>query len=127
MNLLAVDDNLDILEALSDFCYLQSIECEVASDGLQGLFKIQEKEYDLILLDIEMPDYSGFDILNQLKKQGVLPKNIVVITATGLKINDFDDYYEVGVKEVLSKPIQLSNLDKVITKYGSTLKKKRSP
>lgn len=122
-----MDDNLDILEALSDFCYLQSIECEVASDGLQGLFKIQEKEYDLILLDIEMPDYSGFDILNQLKKQGVLPKDIVVITATGLKINDFDDYYEVGVKEVLSKPIQLSNLDKVITKYGSTLKKKRSP
>ena len=121
-----MDNNTDILEALSDYCYLQSIECEVAGDGLQGLSKIQEKEYDLILLDIEMPNYSGFDILNQLKKQGVLNKNIVVITATGLKINDFDDYCEVGVKEVLPKPIQLSHIGKIITKYGSTLKKNLS-
>jgi two-component system, OmpR family, response regulator len=121
LNILAVDNNIDILEALSDYCYLQSIECEVTSDGLEGLSKIQENEYDLILLDIEMPNYTGFDVLNQLKKQGVLNKNIVVITATGLKINDFDDYYEVGVKEVLPKPIQLSHIDKVITKYGYTL------
>ena len=75
-----MDNNSDILEALSDYCCLQSIECEVASDGLQGLSKIQEKEYDLILLDIEMPNYSGFDILNELKKQGVINKIIIVIT-----------------------------------------------
>jgi len=125
LNILAVDNNHDILEALSDYCYLQSIECEVANDGLQGLSKIEEKEYDLILLDIEMP-YSGFDVLNQLKKQGVINKNIVVITATSLKINDFSDYYEVGVKEVLSKPIQLSHIGKVITKYGRTFKKSLS-
>ena len=121
-----MDNNLDILEALSDYCYLKSIECEVASDGLQGLSKIQEKEYDLILLDIEMPNYSGFDVLNQLKKQGVLNKNIVVITATGLKINDFNDYYEVGVKEILPKPIQLSHIGKVITKYRHTFKRSLS-
>ncbi len=117
MNILAVDNNSDILEALYDYCCLHRIECEVASDGLQGLSKIQEKKYDLILLDIEMPNYSGFDILNQLKKQGVLNKIIVVITATGLKINDFNGYYEVGVKEVLTKPIPLSQIDKVIAKY----------
>ena len=117
MNILAVDNNSDILEALSDYCCLQSIDCEVASDGIQGLSKIQEKEYDLILLDIEMPNYSGFDILNQLKKQGVINKIIIVITATGLKINDFNDYYEVGVKEVLPKPIPLSQIDEIIAKY----------
>ena len=123
MNILVVDNNLDILEVLSDYCYLESIECEVANDGLHGLSKIQEKEYDLILLDIQMPDYSGFDVLNELKKRGVINQNIVVITARDLKINDFNDYYEVGVKEVLSKPIQLSHIDKVITKYRHTLKK----
>ena len=47
----------------------------------------------------------------------------MVITATDLKIKDFDDYYEVGVKEVLSKPTQLCMIDKVITKYGGRLKK----
>ena len=47
----------------------------------------------------------------------------MVITATDLKIKDFDDYYEVGVKEVLSKPTQLCMIDKVITKYRGRLKK----
>ena len=120
---MTVDNNIDLLEALSDYCYLKSIECDVASSGLQGLFKMQEKEYDLILLDIAMPEYSGVDILHQLKKQGVRNKNIVVITATDLKIKDFDDYYEVGVKEVLSKPTELWMIDKVMTKYRGRLKK----
>ncbi|HKR72537.1 MAG TPA: response regulator [Candidatus Nitrosocosmicus sp.] len=120
---MTVDNNVDLLEALSDYCCLESIECDVASNGLQGLFKMQEKEYDLILLDIAMPEYSGVDILHQLKKQGVRNKNIVVITATDLKIKDFDDYYEVGVKEVLSKPTELWMIDKVMTKYRGRLKK----
>lgn len=114
---MAIDDSADILDAISDFCYLQNVDCEIINQGLQGLFKIQKKEYDLILLDIAMPEYTGFDILDQLKKQGVRGKNVVVMTATNLKKEDFVDYGEVSVKEVLHKPVKLSQLEKIIKKY----------
>lgn len=127
MNLLAIDDSGDTLEAISDYCNLEGVECEVTREGLQGLFKIQKKEYDLILLDIAMPEYSGFDILDQLKKQGVRDKNLVVVTATNLKIENFSDYNEVGIKEVLNKPVKLSHLDKLVKKYIRSSKKTHLP
>ena len=48
-----------------------------------------------------MPDYSGFNILKQLKKQSVQHKSIVILTGWNVKPEDFDDYLEVGVKEIL--------------------------
>ncbi len=61
-----------------------------------------------------MPEYTGFDILRQLKKQNVRHKCIVIITAVNLKMEDFSDYMDVGVKEILKKPIGLDCLDEVL-------------
>ncbi|VFJ14380.1 response regulator [Candidatus Nitrosocosmicus franklandus] len=122
MNLLAIDDSSDTLEAISDYCNIEGVKCKVASEGLQGLLEIQKQEYDLILLDMAIPEYSGFDILDQLKKQGVREKNLVVITAAKLDMDNFSDYKEVGIKEVLHKPISLDQLDELIDKYSKARK-----
>lgn len=122
MNLLAIDDSSDTLEAIADYCNIEGVKCKVASEGLQGLFEIQKQEYDLILLDMAIPEYSGFDILDQLKKQGVREKNLVVITAAKLEMDNFSDYKEVGIKEVLHKPISLGQLDELIYKYSKARK-----
>lgn len=122
MNLLAIDDSDDTLNAISDYCAFHNIVCEVTSQGLRGLFMIQKKEYDLILLDVAMPGYTGFDILDQLKKQGVYDKNIVVITAARLILKDFTDYIDVGVREILHKPVELDHLNKVIKKYDNSVR-----
>ena len=117
MNILTVDDHADTNEAVNDYCNMHGIGCKVAHQGRQGLFEIQKRDYDLILLDIAMPDYTGFDILKQLKKQGVRHKRIVVLTGWNVKREDFDDYSEVGVKEILKKPIGLDCLDNVVNSY----------
>ncbi len=117
MNLLAIDDNVDTTEAVTDYCRIQGIDCKVANRGQQGLFEIQKQEYDLILLDIAMPEYTGLDILIQLKKQGVRYKTIVILTACCSKIEDFKDYSEVGVREVVKKPVGLDRLDNVVKSY----------
>ena len=114
LDLLTIDDHADTNEAVNDYCKMRGIGCKVASRGRQGLFEIQKRDYDLILLDIAMPDYSGFDILKQLKKQGVQHKSIVILTGWNVKPKDFDDYLEVGVKEILKKPIGLDRLDNVV-------------
>ncbi len=96
---------------------MQGISCTVANDGQQGLFEIQKREYDLILLDIAMPEYTGFDILSQLQRQGVPHKTIVVLTAWHVKEEDFKDYKDVGVKEILKKPIGVGSLDNILKTY----------
>jgi len=72
---------------------------------------------DLILLDIAMPFYTGLDILRQLKKQGVRDQCIVILTGTNLKIEDIADCMDVGVREILKKPIGLDLLDKIVKRY----------
>jgi DNA-binding response OmpR family regulator len=114
---LTIDDNRDTTEAVTDYCKSQGIECKGVNKGQQGLFEIQKREYDLILLDIAMPEYTGFDILNQLKKQGVRYKTIVILTACCLNMEDFKAYTEVGVRGIIKKPVGLDNLDTVVKSY----------
>lgn len=122
MNLLAIDNCTDILDAISDYCLMNSINCQVVPHGIDGMFEIQKKNFDLIFLDIAMPNYTGFDILQQMKNQGMQDKNIVVITAANLNKTDFRDYEDSGIREVLHKPFELSQLEKVIKKYDTVNK-----
>ena len=122
MKLLTIDDNFDTTQAVTDYCKMQGIVCKIVNEGQKGVFEIQKGNYDIILLDIAIPEYSGFDILNQLKKQGVKHKWIVILTAWNLKIEDFNDYLDVGVREILKKPIGLESLDEVVKRYLSNVK-----
>ena len=117
MNVLTIDDNNDTTEALTDYCMMQGIDNKEVNEGQKGLSEIQKRDYDIIFLDIAMPEYTGFDILRQLKKQAVRHKCIVIITALNLTMEDFKDYMDVGVKEILKKPIGLDCLDEVVKRY----------
>ncbi len=114
-----VDDNADITEAVTDYFITQGIDCKEVNEGHQGLFEIQKLDYDLIFLDIAIPKYSGIDILRELKKQHLRDNCIVILTATDSKMDDFKEYLEVGVKEILKKPIGLDSLEEVTKKYLS--------
>lgn len=116
MNILVVDDNKCTSMAIADYCQMSDIQCKEINDGQIGLFEIQRHEYDLIILDIAMPVYSGLDILNYLKKQGVYKRNIIILTGTNLKLKDFEAYKKVGVINVLYKPISLVSLDQMFNR-----------
>ena len=117
MQLLTIDDNFDTTQAVTDYCKMQGIVCKIVNEGQKGLFEIQKGDYDIILLDIAIPEYSGFDILNQLKKQNVKQRWIVVLTAYNLEMEDFKEYVDAGVIEILKKPISLDDLDNVVKRH----------
>ena len=117
MKLLTISDNTDFTGLVAEYCKREEIDCKEVNDGQKGLFEILNRHYDLIFLDIAMPDYTGFDILRQLKKQRVRHKYIVILTGYNLMIEDIADYMDVGVREILKKPIELDRLDKVVKSY----------
>jgi len=122
MKVLIVDDNEELTDAVKDFLDSIDIECKVTNEGKEGLNEIltERGRYDLILLDMAMPQFSGYDVLDTLKKEGVLKsENIVIFTASSITDNNIDDFLAAGAKEVLKKPVSLDELSQVIEKYRS--------
>ena len=62
MQVLIVDDNQDITDLLSKFLKAKGFDNVVANDPRNGLERIKEEKYDVVLLDIFMPGFSGIDI-----------------------------------------------------------------
>lgn len=114
--ILVIDDNKEITDMLS--LYLESLdnyECKVVNDGNEGLQKIKFENFDLIILDLAMPGFSGIDILNSLKSDNLLSKkNIIVLTASALNDDEMEGFIRDGVKAVIKKPISIDDLTNAI-------------
>ena len=75
-------------------------------------------KYNVILLDIAMPEFSGIDVLARLKKEDVIKsENIIIFTASSITDRDIDDFVKSGAKGILKKPVSLDDLIELIGKY----------
>jgi CheY-like chemotaxis protein len=122
MKVLIIDDNRDVTNAISDFFDSMEINYKIIDEGREALDEIvnQSEKYNLILLDIAMPQLSGHDILERLKDKRDLirSENIVLFTASTLTNDDIQKYSNLGIKEVLRKPMSLDDLTDLIQKYS---------
>jgi DNA-binding response OmpR family regulator len=117
MQVLIVDDNRDITGLLSKFLKAKGIENVTTNDPFDGLERIKEEEYDVVLLDISMPEFSGIDIIQTLEREKILKdQKIVIFSATAFTTNQISDLLKKeGIHGCLKKPIQLNELLTVIT------------
>jgi len=116
---LVIDDNKDITEMLKDFFELENIECKIVNDGKEGLDEILKEHmyYNFILLDLTMPEFSGWDIFKKLKDKNLLPSiNLVIFTASSKTANEINELLKEGVKYVLKKPFSLVEILKIVEK-----------
>src|SRR5665213_3359477 len=88
MKVLIVEDEVDFALEMESFLTKEGYQCEVAHTGLAASEKIFVSGYDFILLDLGLPDYDGFDLLQEAKEEGQLASFIVLTarSATGDKI-----------------------------------------
>jgi len=111
--LLIIDDNKEILSALTDFLTRKSYEVFSATDGLEGL-KLLETEhhgFDLVITDLVMPNISGVALISIIKKKY---PDTPVIAITGWGEHPEALATEAQADKVLEKPFELSQLDKLI-------------
>ncbi|OAN14124.1 aerobic respiration two-component sensor histidine kinase ArcB [Photobacterium jeanii] len=84
----------------------------VAMRGQEALDMFQPEDFDLVLLDIQLPDMTGFDIAQQLREQFTQLPPLVALTAN--VISDKSEYLAKGMDEVLSKPLSVKAITDVI-------------
>lgn len=117
MKILVIDDSQEIAEVLKFWLENEGVTVDVITDGSIGLDMIRNRQFDLILLDVAMPDFTGLDVIDSLKNEGLLEsKNIIIFTASSDK-NLFERLKNSGVKGILKKPSSLQELEKLLDQY----------
>ncbi|EHW5823344.1 aerobic respiration two-component sensor histidine kinase ArcB [Escherichia coli] len=120
LNVLLVEDiELNVIVARSVLEKLGN-SVDVAMTGKAALEMFKQGEYDLVLLDIQLPDMTGLDISRELTKR--YPREdlppLVALTANVLK--DKQEYLNAGMDDVLSKPLSVPALTAMIKKFWDT-------
>lgn len=104
--ILIVEDEQKLARTMGDFLKFQGYEVSFAPDGREALrvFYEERKLLDLILLDIMMPDISGYEVLKEIRKTSNIP--VIMLTARS-SIEDQMSGFEKGADDYITKPYTL--------------------
>ncbi len=116
LNVLIIDDNEQITKMISSFLDMSNHDCTVVNDGKEGLELIKTKQYDSIVLDLAMPEFDGYEILDTLQKEDSSQlSKIIILTASSVPIETVRKFKELGVSSCLQKPVDIDQLLSRIT------------
>ena len=112
--ILIVDDEEDIRETLADRLEAEGYEVVTAVNGVEALQHIRSAELDLVLLDLQMPQMDGMEVLQQLAAESLDP-TVVVITAYGT-IERAVQAIKAGAYDFIPKPFEPDHIRAVVEK-----------
>ena len=107
IKILLVEDDLSLSNSVFDFLDDCADVLQVF-DGDEGLYEAESGVYDLILLDLMLPEKDGFTVLKELREQGITTP-VLIITAKE-SLDDKGHGFEVGADDYLTKPFYLEEL-----------------
>ena len=109
MKILIIEDETELLHAIQRFLVKENYSCESAKNFKTADEKLSLYEYDVILLDIGLPDGNGFDLLKTIRRRQIQSGVIIISAKDSLddKINGLD----LGADDYMTKPFQLSELN----------------
>ena len=116
LNVLIIDDNEQITKMISTFLDMSNHDCTIVNDGKEGLELIKTKQYDSIVLDLAMPEFDGFKILDTLQDEDPSQiSKIIILTASSISLETVKKFKELGVSSCLQKPVDIDQLLSKIT------------
>jgi len=119
MKILGIDDNVDITRLLDTVLNSSGYEYSYVNNGREGLKLIQEQKFDLVLLDLAMPEFSGVDVVDALQNEGLINKQkIVLFTASSMTDSEIEQLKKRGVNSCIRKPVDIDILMKKLDEIG---------
>ena len=101
--ILVVDDENDIRYSLKTLLTGKGYEVEEAEDGRVALDKMSSRDFDLVVLDLLMPNMSGYEVVQELSREFMERTPIILLTAKG-EDKDIMKGYSMGATYYISKP-----------------------
>lgn len=119
--LLIADDEEKIRLIIKKYAEFEGYEIEEAEDGMQALDICRKKEFDLIILDIMMPELDGFSTCKEIKKLKDIP--VIMLSARGEEYDRIHGF-ELGIDDYVVKPFSpkelMMRVNAVISRYQKT-------
>ena len=117
--LLIIDDDVSLCELLTEYLRAEGFQVDSVHFGAMGERAVLEDNFELVVLDVMLPDKKGFDVLRQIRVQSRCP--VLMLTARG---NELDRVLglELGADDYLSKPFSAREL---LARIGAILRRAR--
>ncbi len=106
--ILFLEDDLNLNETVCEFLEECGYVVDSVLDGFEASDKIYENSYDLFILDVNVPNINGFELLKNLRKDGV--KTPALFLTSLNSIDDVEKGYESGCDDYIRKPFELKEL-----------------
>ncbi len=100
--ILIAEDNESNMKLMFDVLVASGFEVEKAFDGVEALEKLSKNDYDLLILDIQMPKKSGYDVLKEIKKN----IKVLVVSACAME-KDIALAKNIGCLDYMTKPVKI--------------------
>ena len=112
MKVLHIDDSPESCELYKDMFTADNHEIQSVHSGKEGLELILKNDYDLILLDMCMPGYSGIQLVRDLKKKRPTEmRKIVVVSLLKFSANQIEELLKLGIHSIENKPSDLQKME----------------
>lgn len=118
---LVIDDDLTIRDSCFQILSRKGSEVWLAENGRKGLSMLEEREFDVVILDLRMPDISGFDILKRIREDH--PETVVIVITGYPSVESAVEAMKLGAKDFIPKPFTPNMLRTILSR---TLQRYRS-
>ena len=117
MTLLVVDDESRIRDLIRKYAVFEGYEVEEAADGMEAVSMCRTHQYDLIIMDVMMPELDGFSACREIRKTSQVP--VIMLSARGEEYDRIHGF-ELGVDDYVVKPFSPREL---MMRVGAILKR----
>lgn len=104
---LIVDDEQGIRDLVSKYCSLEGYTYGVASDGLEAIEKVRNEDYDIVCMDVMMPELDGFSAVREIRKFSNIP---IIMLSARTETYDKIHGFEIGADDYIGKPFSPKEL-----------------
>ncbi|TQV88779.1 response regulator transcription factor [Aliikangiella coralliicola] len=101
IKLLIVDDDIELCQLLQDYLSQEGFFVDTVHNGLEAIKQVNQINYDLLILDVMMPQKNGFETLTEIRQDSQLP--VIMLTARGEKVDRIVGL-EMGADDYVAKP-----------------------
>lgn len=108
--ILIIEDHRDIAEMMYDYFERRNYELDYASDGRMGFNLANQNDYDVILLDLMLPEMDGIEVCRRLREESKVYTPILMLTARDT-LEDKVKGLEIGADDYLVKPFEILELE----------------
>lgn len=124
MEIILAEKNEVIRHAIHHFLSREGHQVTITSNGKEALEELQKKPFDILITNMLLQYYSGFEIISEIKSSGLYPNLKIVVLSDNFTSDNMRRLYQLGIDDMIAKPFSPVEMILRIKKLGELIDKK---